>query len=240
MTIRFAYGALFLLATTPALAAPSGTGAPAGSVQGVVVAPAKLDAPPSKLLGFVPPIENPIVELRPYDPLPEIIIYLEPAGGSPAEGSAPPKTPVVWQLQGHSFSPPVLPVVTGSNVDITNVGRETHLLYSPGNDALIAKDPIGPDSTKSIQVSGKDTSIQILSRSSPHLEGRLVPLPTHYFARVERSGKFHVDNVPPGKWTLRVWFRDGWITLAGKQIDVPSKGDVRIELTTDELSGKKE
>jgi hypothetical protein len=205
----------------------------------VVIAPAKLEAPPAKLPGFVPPIENPIVELRPFDPLPEVIIYLESAN-APAEASQPPRTAVVWQLQSHSFSPPTLPVVTGSNVDITNVGRETHLLYAPGNDALIAKDPIGPDSTKSITVSGKDTAISVLSRSSPHLEGRIIPLPTRYFTRIERSGKFHVEGVPSGHWTVRVWYRDGWIPLAAKTIDVPLKGDVRIELTTDELAGKKE
>ena len=51
---------LSTLVGTQAAAAP-GT---ATGVQGVVVPPATVEAPPSQLLGFLPPIENPIVELR--------------------------------------------------------------------------------------------------------------------------------------------------------------------------------
>jgi hypothetical protein len=222
-----------VLVSCPALAAPPVT---AGSLQGVVVPPATVEAPPSRHLGFLKPIENPIVELRQYDPLPECFVFLE--GGPPPAEDAPPvgRSAVVWQLESHSFNPSILPVVAGSNVEIANVGRETHLLLAPGRDDLLPKDPIGPGSSRVIAVPGEAEAVRIVSRASPHLEGRVVPLPSRYFSRLDRNGRFKLDNLPAGKWTLRVWYRDGWAG-PGKPVDVPGR-DVRIDLTTEALSGK--
>lgn len=207
----------------------------AGAVQGVVVPPPTVQAPPSRHLGFLPPIENPIVELRQFDPLPECFVFLE---GGPAEEAQPgSRTAVTWQLESHSFNPPIFPVQSGSNVEIANVGRETHLLLAPGRDDLLPKDPIGPGSSRVIGVPGEGEAVRIVSRTSPHLEGRIVPLPSRYFSRLDRNGRFKIDNVPAGRWTLKVWYRDGWAGLPGKAIDAPAK-DIRIDLTTEALSGK--
>src|SRR5262245_24133109 len=53
---------------TPVASHAAGPGA---TVQGVVIPPAKVEAPPPPRMGFVDRIENPIVELRQHDPLPE-------------------------------------------------------------------------------------------------------------------------------------------------------------------------
>src|SRR5690349_7962408 len=97
-------GALAALAA-PGQARGAGPGAGSANVQGVVIAPSpKGDpSPPSEHLGFVdPPIANPIVELRQYDPFPECFIYLE-GGPATADAGQPPKSAVVWQLESHSF-----------------------------------------------------------------------------------------------------------------------------------------
>jgi hypothetical protein len=202
----------------------------------VVVAPTTIQMPPARHLGFLPPIENPIVELRPFDPLPECFVYLEdgPPGADLGTGS---RTAVIWQLESHSFSPPLLPVVSGGNVEIANVGRETHLLLAPGREDLLPNDPIGPGSSRMIGVPGEGEAIRIVSRASPHLEGRVVPLPSRYFSRLDRNGRFKIDQVPAGRWTLRVWYRDGWAG-PGRPVDVPSR-DVRIDLTSEALSGNR-
>jgi hypothetical protein len=215
----------------------AGPTAGAANVQGIVVtqAPKGDPTPPSEHLGFVdPPFANPIVELRQYDAFPDCFVYLE-GGPTPAEAGQPPKSAVVWQLESHSFSPPLLPVVAGATVEIANVGRETQLLYSPGQDGLLPKDPIGPQSSKTLAPPGSGAVVRILSRSSPHLEGRIVPLPTRYFSRLDRNGRFKIENVPAGRWTLRIWYRDGWASLPVRSLDVPGK-DLRIELPSDALA----
>ena len=209
----------------------------AGTVQGAVVPPAAVEAPPLAYAGFVPPTPNPILPLRQYDPLPECIVYLD-GTAAPPEAAQPPRGSVTWQLGNHAFMPPILPVISGSQVEISNVGQETHVLYSPTQPSLVPREPIGRDGSRTIVAQGKDVAISVQSKSSPHLVGRIVPLPTRYFARLDRNGKFKIENVPAGRWTVRVWYRDGWLNLPQKSIDVPGKGDVRIDLTTDALAGK--
>jgi hypothetical protein len=223
-----------LLALAAGTRAASAAPATSGTVQGVVIPPAKVEAPPSQRLGFLEPIENPIVELRQYDPFPECFIYLE-GGPAAADANAPPKSAVVWQLESHSFSPPLLPVVTGATVEIANVGRETHLLFSPTDESLRPKDPIGPGSSKTLTANGANSALRIQSRSSPHLEGRVVPLPTRYFSRLDRNGKFKIPDVPAGRWNIKLWYRDGWANLPGRSVDVPGK-DLKIDLPNDALA----
>lgn len=210
----------------PALAAPPAPGGPV-TVAGVVVRPSKVQAPEPRHLGFLPPLENPIVELRQYDPFPECFVYLEGGPAAPDAG-APSKSAVVWQLESHSFSPAILPVVSGTTVEIANVGRDTHLLAAPEHADLLPKDPIGPGSSRSFVAAGAD-ALRVISRGSPHVEGRVVPLPSRYFSRIDRNGRFKIDNVPPGKWNVKLWYRDGWAEVQGRSIEVPSK-DYRIDL----------
>jgi hypothetical protein len=210
--------------------------APGVTVQGVVTRPAKVEPPAPRFLGFLPRLENPIVELRQYDPLPECFVYLE-AEAPPAEAEPPSRATVVWQLESHSFNPPILPAITGGSVEIANVGRETHILVAPDREDLLPRDPIGPGSSRTFVVPKSGGAVRIVSRASPHLEGRLVPLPTEHHGRVDRSGRFRIDNVAPGRYSVRVWFRDGWADLPERTIDAPAK-DVRIDLTTQALKAR--
>jgi hypothetical protein len=201
------------------------------TLTGVVVRPAKIEAPASRHLGFLPPLENPIVELRQYDPYPEIFVFLE---GGPDSEEATSRSPVVWQLESHSFSPALLPVAAGAHIEIANVGRETHVLGGEGADA-IGKDPIGPGSSKSFTAPAAGQVVQVSSSGFPHLQGRIVSLPTRLFSRVDRNGKFKIENVPAGRWTVRVGYRNGWANPPARTIDVPAK-DLRIDLTSEALA----
>jgi hypothetical protein len=204
----------------------------AGTVQGVVIPPAKVEPPASQRLGFLDRIENPIVELRQYDPFPECFIYLE-GGPAAADAGTPPKSAVAWQLEANSFDPPLLAVVVGSTVEIDNdKNGETQLLVAPSQPDLLSKDPIGPGGTKTVVASSD--AIVIESRSSPHIKGRLVAMPTRYFSKLDHNGRFKIEGVPAGRWAIKLWYRDGWANLPGRSVDVPGK-DVKIDLPSDAL-----
>jgi hypothetical protein len=212
--------ALLVLATPPAFAAGV-------TVTGVVNPPARVENPATEHVGFVSPIENPILPVRVFDPRPECFVYLE-VKDPPADATAPQR--VLWEL-GSTFRPLLLPVVDGSTVEITNGSRDSHALHSPDRPDLIPKDVFGPKSSRTMTVSsqGKPAAIRVLSQVSPHVSGRVVAVPTRYHARVERDGRFRIENVPPGKWIVRVWFRDGWLERSW-QVEVPTRNEVRLDL----------
>ena len=223
-------------AQTPAPAAAPRAPAPAArpsysTVTGAVTRPPRVKAPESRQLGFLPPLENPIVELRQYDPFPECFVFLE-GGPVPAEGTEPLRGGIVWELHSHAFSPTVRPVVAGTSVEISNMGRETHLLAADANDGLLPAGPLAPRASKTFTAPAPGQAVRIVSRAIPHVEGRLVSLPTRYFGSLDRSGRFKIDNVPPGKWNVKVWYRDGWLDLPPRSIDVPGR-EYRIDLTSE-------
>jgi len=220
-----------VLVLGPVLLAKGAVAAPAvgGTVQGTVIPPPRVDGPASSHIGFLEPIENPVTELRQYDPLPEIFVYLEPEGGGapPAEWAKPPVAAVVWTLSS-SFTVPVLPVVVGSAVKIVSRSRETHLLWSTEAPDLFPKDPLGPGTSRDVLLGTETKVMQVRSRSVPHVTGTIVPLPSRLFARLDRAGRFKLENVPNGRWVAKVWYRTGWLSvpklfpfeIAGKAVDL--------------------
>lgn len=183
--------------------------------------------PDVQYAGYVERISNPITELRPYDPRPECFVYLE---GGPADASAskPDSRPVTWQLNS-SFASPIMPVVLGTSVEIKNTGRLTHPLYAVGQPDLITSEPLGPGGSRLVTVKDAGKATIIRSKDAPHVEARIVALPTRYFAKLGRDGTFSIADVPQGKWTLKVWYRDGWLPVT-KVIDTTSRDKPELRL----------
>jgi hypothetical protein len=203
-------------------------GAPA-AVEGRVRLPdGGIAEPEVQYAGYVDRIANPISELRPFDPRPECFVYLEggPAGDDAAKV---PARPVAWSLNSASFVALIVPVVLGSTVEIKNTGRGTHALYAEGQPDLLTPDPLGPGGTRTLAIKEPGKATIIRSKDSPHVEARVVALPTRYFATLKRDGTFSIPDVPPGKWTLKVWYKDGWLPVT-KTIEVGGKDKDRVEI----------
>jgi hypothetical protein len=190
--------------------------------------PGGVKEPPVEHVGWIDRVPNAITELRPYDPRPECFVYLEGGPAGP-DASTPPPKPISWMLYASNFQIPILPVVTGTTVEIKNISQVTHPLYAPGNDSLLTAEPIGPGGIRPIKPAEVGKAVVIRSKDSPHLEARVVALPTRYFSRLKKDGSFTIDEVPPGKWTAKVWCKDGWLA-ANKAFDVGNRGG-RVELT---------
>jgi hypothetical protein len=221
-------GALATAVTSAvAVAAP-----PNVNVEGRIdLPPGGVKEPEVQYAGFIDRIPNAITELRPYDPRPECFVWLD--GGTPgADASTPPPTALTWHLFASNFQIPLLPVVAGTNVEIKNISQTTHPLFAVDKPDLLPADPIGPGGTRSIKASDVQKAVVVRSKDSPHLEARLVALPTKYFARMKKDGSFVIEDVPPGKWTAKVWCKDGWLPIT-RPVDVGTRG-ARADMTLPE------
>ena len=185
----------------------------AADVEGeVVLPPGGTEEPEPQYLGFVNRIRNPITELRPYDPRGEAFVFLE-GGNAEADATKPGRKGVPMNLGISNFEPELLPVVAGSKVVIRNRSRRTHPLYSPDKPDLGEGPPIGAGGERELVLGDAFSVVRLASRDVPHVTGRIVAVPTSYFSTIDRDGTFVIKDVPPGRWTIRVWYRDGWLPV---------------------------
>jgi hypothetical protein len=230
LTARYSLGALlgaFVLACLG-----TGTAAADGSVSGTVTLPdaARRLPPPERSRGFVARAPNPLKPPRSFDPLPHLIVVLE--GGPVAEGaSQPPREPVRYSIIGESFAVPLLPIVTGASVELRNDGKASPRLHAPAQPELMPGDPINPKGARVVKkLDLKYQALELRDHDSAHLSGWLVGFPHPYVARVDDAGKFQIKGVPPGEWTVRLWYRDGWLAGAGDKVTVINNKDAQVKL----------
>ncbi|HVV83110.1 MAG TPA: hypothetical protein VHE35_08515 [Kofleriaceae bacterium] len=192
--------------------------AEAGPVEGkVVLPPAGVPRPPPRSRGFLDPIENPHLPVRAPDPFPQMAVVLE--GATPA----PPATPapqVTWDLLGDSFARPLLAVRVGTDVRIRNLGRGTPILTAVGQPDLIAKKPLNPTGEITFNVGTQPRLIELADETTPYLRGRILVTTAAQIATPDATGKFAFADVPPGAWTVRVFYATGWVDRPDDKLTV--------------------
>lgn len=123
-----------------------------------------------------------------------------------AKGSAS-EFPMMDQVN-ITFTPHVLPVLKGSVVDFPNSDTVRHNVFSPaqipGTDEKInlGTYDIGTIKTVSLNNSGE---LSLLCNVHAEMSGFIVAIDNPYFTLTDRKGEFTIENIPPGKYTLKTW-----------------------------------
>ena len=76
----------------------------------------------------------------------------------------------------------------------------------------------------------------ILCHVHPEMAAFVVVVPARYWATVENNGRFRLEGVPPGLYTLRVWHRR--VHHFAQSIVVPANGVLRLELDVGREGGR--
>jgi plastocyanin len=139
-----------------------------------------------------------------------------------------PKEHALLDQKGLKFHPHVLPVLAGTIVDFLNSDDVLHNVFSP--DACADKMNLGtwPKGQKrSFTFKNPGCQAVLLCNVHPEMEAFVVVCETPYFAVSSADGSFEIKDVPPGKYTLKIWHEK----LKGQpvQIDVPEKGEANAD-----------
>lgn len=204
------------------------TGSAAADVTGKVSLTGTAGRPPLRGKAFLARTENPFLGGKMLDPMPYMVVVLI------GEGLPVPPTPQVkWKLLGESFDRPLLPVIAGTDVVIRNDGRRSPSLFIEDNADLLPQTPLNPRGERAFKAGEVGTVHQIRDADTPHLAGAVVVMPTAYFATPGKDGSFTIDTdkLPDGKYTLKVWYRTGWLENVSEEIeldDEKAKKDITL------------
>jgi plastocyanin len=151
-------------------------------------------------------VENGVLPLGPRvpDPRLDVVVVLEGAGSTKAQ--VPNATAT---LHGLRLDPRVVVVPLGGTVEFKNDDRVPHTLYIERATTLMpaTPTPAGQSRSQKFYAAGE---YRVRDEEYPHVDGTVLVLGSPYFVRLDEKGNFKLD-VPEGKYTLKVFFRDKWV-----------------------------
>lgn len=128
-----------------------------------------------------------------------VVVHLEKVSGP----FRPPAQPVVMDQRGMKFIPRMLPILRGTTVNFLNSDSVRHNVFTPDGD----KYNLGtwPTGESKPMVFAKSGVYRQLCNVHPEMEAFIVVLDNPYFAVTDEAGKFHLEGVPPGSYTLTTY-----------------------------------
>ena len=152
--------------------------------------------------GATPP-SQPAPDLR--DEYANVVVYLEPAQGTvmTAQGLSHPEHPSMTQ-KDEQFIPHVLPIVTGSTVDFPNADDIFHNVFSLSSPKQfdLPKYPAGSSRSVTFPRAGV---VNVFCHIHADMSAVILVLDNGFFVTPAPDGKFSLDGVPPGDYTVIAW-----------------------------------
>ncbi|MBZ5634282.1 MAG: hypothetical protein LAO55_14265 [Acidobacteriia bacterium] len=129
-----------------------------------------------------------------------VVVWLEPAAGSPAP---PPAGTVARMVQkDKTFTPHVLPIRVGTSVDFPNFDPIFHNAFSNYNGRIFDVGLYPPGTSQRVLFS-RPGIVRVFCNIHANMSAVIVVLSTPYFEVTPKNGNFQLQDIPPGEYTLR-------------------------------------
>jgi plastocyanin len=118
----------------------------------------------------------------------------------------PPKPETVTIVQkGFAFHPAFLIVTTGSTIRFENEDNEIHNAKSYSRPNAFDIGAHFPGTVKTV-VLAKPGLVTLRCKVHHQMRGTVLVVPSSYFAKTNKSGRFRLKDVPAGNYKLIAWF----------------------------------
>jgi plastocyanin len=129
-----------------------------------------------------------------------VLVYVETAPGK----FTPPAVPAVMNQIGNTFQPRVLPVIAGQKIEFQSQDPELHNVYARAGKSVLFNQAVLPKNKfdKTIAEAGV---VHLSCNIHKEMSADIVVLQNPFYAAPDKGGKFTIDGIPAGTYTLRLF-----------------------------------
>ena len=128
--------------------------------------------------------------------------------------------------KNETFVPHVLAIVAGTTVDFPNSDRTYHNVFSLSRTKSFDLGRYAAGRSKSVRFD-RPGIVRVFCEIHSHMSAFILVFAHRYFAVTDDEGRFRLNNVPPGTYTLVAW--NETVPQTTRRIVVPdSRGDVEV------------
>jgi len=152
------------------------------------------------------------------------VVYLE----SPTLAAATPRDTLVMDQISLRFVPRLLVVPPGTTVEFRNSDVVLHNIFGPGRPGPPFDLGTYASSATRYHSFNETGAHVVLCSIHPEMSAYVLVVPSEHFAVADESGRFRIEDVPPGSYRLGVWHR--WTVPYEQEVDLADRLDLQIRL----------
>jgi plastocyanin len=151
------------------------------------------------------------------------IVYLESA---PRGAFETREARAVMEQRNETFIPHVLAVAAGTTVDFPNRDPTYHNVFSLSKENRFDLGRYARGRSKSVRFD-RPGVVRVFCDIHSHMSAFIVVFGHRFFDATDEQGRYRIDGVPPGAYTLVVW-NDGQARET-REVRVPDQGVVELD-----------
>jgi plastocyanin len=175
-----------------------------------------------------------------------VVVWLSPLKSDSVASAMPVRQSTYRLIQkGKMFTPHLLVVPTGSQVEFPNEDPFFHNVFSLFNGKRFDLGLYESGTSRSVRFDREGVSY-IFCNIHPEMGAVVLALSSPYYAISGENGIVTIRNVPPGSYRLNVWSENGQLATPGPSqrivqisTDAAHLGDIRLQTTQDPLADHK-
>ena len=152
------------------------------------------------------------------------VVYLEAAPRGAFERTDPGRA--VMNQRHETFVPHLLAVTTGTIVDFPNADPFYHNVFSLSKANRFDLGRYATGKLKSVQFT-QPGIVRVFCEIHSHMNAFILVFSHPFFSVTDEVGRFHIDDVPPGAYSLIAW-NEG-LASEPKPVTVPDGGTTELD-----------
>lgn len=153
------------------------------------------------------------------------VVYLESAPRAAFDEREPGRA--VMDQRNERFVPHVLAVMVGTVVDFPNSDLTYHNVFSLSRAKRFDLGRYAAGKSKGVRMD-RPGVVRVFCDIHSHMSAFVLVFSHPYYAKAEVDGRYRIDNVPPGTYTVSAWHEGE--TRETKTVTIPPQGgDVDLD-----------